>query len=60
MEYTLPSEKYGTQWIKLLDTADEQGITEDGPIYETGDIIAVEGLSVVLLRQPAHSDQQQT
>ena len=52
LEYRLPGEKYGKEWIKLLDTSETEGIVEGGRVYGPGDLLDVEGLSVVLLRQP--------
>ncbi|MFL5772356.1 MAG: glycogen debranching enzyme GlgX, partial [Flavisolibacter sp.] len=50
LDYTLPSEKYGDKWIKILDT-DENYIREEGDVFLAGDIVRVKGTSVVLLKQ---------
>jgi len=52
IEYRLPPEKYGMQWIKLFDTTEENGFIENGPTYLAEGIIKVNGLSVVLLIRP--------
>jgi isoamylase len=52
LEYRLPGEKYGNEWIKLLDTSESEGIVENGHVYGACDLVEVEGLSVVVLRQP--------
>ncbi len=50
LDYTLPSEKYGDKWIKVLDTH-ENYIREEGEVFHAGDIVKVKGRSVVLLKQ---------
>ncbi|MFL5809041.1 MAG: glycogen debranching protein GlgX [Flavisolibacter sp.] len=50
LDYKLPCEKYGDEWIKLIDTANNT-ITEDGQRYKAADTVKVEGRSVVLLKQ---------
>lgn len=50
LTFTLPPDKYGTQWIKILDT-NKSFIEEDG-IYKAGETIQIEGRTVVLLQQP--------
>jgi glycogen operon protein len=52
IEYRLPPEKYGLQWIKLFDTTEERGFIEHGNTYFASDLISVAGLSVVILIQP--------
>jgi isoamylase len=52
IEYRLPPEKYGQQWIKIFDTNEANGFIEKGNTYFAGDIILVEGLSVVMLFRP--------
>ena len=49
MEFLLPGEEYGSEWIKLLDTTEGNGIVDHGRKYFPGDLVAVEGLSVVVL-----------
>ncbi len=50
LEYTLPPEKYGTKWTKVLDTT--WNLIEDGETYKAGDVVKVQGNSVVLLHHP--------
>ena len=51
LDYTLPPEKYGTQWTKVLDTSEDR-VDEENGTYEAGETIKVEGRSVVLLHHP--------
>jgi glycogen operon protein len=51
LEYRLPSELYGSQWIKVLDTG-KNILTEEGEIFPAYDIVKVEGRSVVVLKSP--------
>lgn len=51
LDYSLPPEKYGTQWTKVLDT-NQDIIAEEGESFEAGELIRVEGRSVVLLKHP--------
>lgn len=48
IEYTLPIERYGTEWIHYLDTS--TGQIEDGIKYTAGDKLTVEGRCVVILK----------
>jgi glycogen operon protein len=50
LEYTLPQEKYGGHWTKILDTFD--GTIGEGPSYQCGERLKVEGRSVALLLNP--------
>lgn len=50
IEYKLPEEKYGPEWTKILDTSDAQVGDEES--YKPGDILPVEGRSIVLLHAP--------
>lgn len=50
IDYKLPEEKYGEEWTKILDTSNAQLNDEDQ--YKPGDIIKVEGRSIVLLHAP--------
>ncbi len=52
LEYILPEEKYGTQWIKMLDTF-ENIINENQCTYAAKDAIIVQGRSIVVLKQQA-------
>jgi isoamylase len=51
VEYTLPSEKYGHQWISLLDTNLSSMQTEEVH-YKPGDTIPVGAHSILLLHHP--------
>ena len=53
MEYHLPSEKYGAEWIKILDTSEDRA-DEPGEYYKAGDNITVESRAVVLLKNSLH------
>jgi isoamylase len=50
LDYNLPNERYGVEWIKVLDTSIE-GIIESPLRHFTGESIHVEGRSIVLLKQ---------
>lgn len=50
LDYTLPASKYGKHWIKNLDTF--TGAIEPGETYKPGDVITVQGRSVILLLNP--------
>ncbi|MGE5519733.1 MAG: glycogen debranching protein GlgX [Candidatus Dadabacteria bacterium] len=49
--YVLPSERFGSKWIKILDTHDNY-LEETGEEYNPGEAVKVEGRSVVLLKEP--------
>jgi glycogen operon protein len=51
LTYTLPSEKYGHRWIKVLDTATGL-LDEQGEELEPGSPVKVDGRSVVVLKDP--------
>jgi isoamylase len=55
IEFKLPPEKYGKEWLKILDTAenfmDEGG---KGDLFKMDNSIKVEGRSVVMLKQIQH------
>jgi isoamylase len=48
LQYTLPSERYGTNWNVALDTRDYH-IEADGPLFQPGLAIEVEARSVIVL-----------
>ncbi len=50
LEYTLPSEKYGKQWTKVLDTA-ENLVDEETGLYQAEEMIMVQSRSVMVLKQ---------
>jgi glycogen operon protein len=49
LDFRLPPEKYGDDWIRVLDTH-EGYIQEDGPVSPANDTVRVEGRSVVLFK----------
>jgi isoamylase len=51
VDYRFPPEKYGHQWISILDTNANAMTTEESN-YKPGDIIKVNGRSIVLLYHP--------
>jgi len=57
MDFTLPSDKYGNQWIKVLDTRYE---TADIPeeTFGPGETFEVDSRSVVVLRNPIFELEQ--
>jgi glycogen operon protein len=57
LDYVLPSEKYGTTWIRILDTAADD-LQEGGSTYAAGDHIPVSGRSVVILQSPLTPQQK--
>lgn len=50
LQYTLPEEKYGRQWKKILDTFD--GVIGDGQVFQPREKVTVEGRSIILLLNP--------
>jgi glycogen operon protein len=52
LSYSLPSERFGNSWEKVLDTS--VGFTEDNQTYAPGESVEVHGHSIVLLREPLH------
>lgn len=50
LEYILPPKKYGTAWVKILDTF-ENIIDEVEDTYKAKEAIIVQGRSIVLLKQ---------
>lgn len=53
LSFKLPVKKYGLQWIMVINTS-KGVITEEGVPYKHGQVIKVEGRSIVLLKQPMH------
>ena len=49
IDFKLPSDKYATDWTKVLDTA-QNIANEDREHYKPNDILHVEGCSVVVLK----------
>jgi isoamylase len=55
LDYTLPLPKYGREWQKVIDTHEglvEEETTDEELIYQPGEVITVEGRSLVLLIHP--------
>jgi len=50
LDYTLPAAKYGRQWINHPDAF--TGTFEPQDIFKPGDVIKVEGRSIILLLNP--------
>lgn len=57
LDYVLPSEKYGTTWKRILDTAADS-LPENGVIYAANEHIPVSGRSVVVLQSPLTLQQK--
>ena len=51
LSFTLPPEKFGRNWMKILDTSLDL-VDEKGAWYAAGDVLKVEGRSVVVLKEP--------
>lgn len=50
LNFVLPQERYGKEWVKVLDTH-ENFVEEKGEHLKAGDSLIVESRSIVLLRQ---------
>ncbi|MFC5269865.1 glycogen debranching protein GlgX [Adhaeribacter terreus] len=50
LSFKLPSEKYGQEWIKILDT--RQSKIEETETFGPESLVEAEGHSVIVLRQP--------
>ena len=50
LDYSLPPEKYGRQWEKILDTA--AGKISETQSFKPGDKLKVEGRSIIVLQNP--------
>ncbi|HEX2535196.1 MAG TPA: glycogen debranching protein GlgX [Chitinophagaceae bacterium] len=50
LTYMLPPERFGTHWIRVLDTSEPED--KEHQSYEAGDPVKVQGRSVVLLKHP--------
>jgi isoamylase len=51
LQYKLPPERFGKEWIRIIDTATGQ-VDEEGERYGAGDVLEVAHRSVVVLKQP--------
>ena len=49
LTFTLPAKRWGTEWLKVLDTA--QGWLEDAPVLSTGAKLNIAARSMVLLQR---------
>lgn len=52
LPYVLPSEEFGTTWIKVIDTSENFFEEESGQTFAPGETIKVQGRSVVVLKEP--------
>ena len=52
MDYQLPTEKYGTYWIKVLDTSEDFIDESSTETYPPGGTISVASRAVVVLKNP--------
>ncbi len=51
LEFKLPSRKYGTHWIKVVDTTNAF-VGDESEEYKAKDSITVESRSIIVLRKP--------
>ena len=51
VEYCLPPKRYGSKWIKVIDTS-EDCISEDGIIFKNDAAITIASRSIVVLKSP--------
>jgi glycogen operon protein len=51
LDFTLPAEKYGNQWIKVLDTNEDRA-DEPGATFGPGETFSVESFSVIVFKNP--------
>jgi glycogen operon protein len=52
LPYVLPSEEFGSTWIKVIDTHENFFCEEGGQSFIAGETITVQGRSVVVLKEP--------
>jgi isoamylase len=55
LPYVLPSEEFGSTWIKVIDTHENFFDEEEGQTYAPGETITVPGRSVIVLKEPFES-----
>ncbi len=55
IDYQLPPEKYGKEWVKVLDTTQARSTSTK---HGAGDKICVPGRSVILLLNKTHKDEK--
>ncbi|WP_423149508.1 glycogen debranching protein GlgX [Rubrolithibacter danxiaensis] len=53
LNFSLPGEKYGSKWLKVLDTS-ENMVTEQGDELKPQDSVKVESRSIAVFKQPLH------
>ena len=51
LDFRLPRRKYGSKWVKVIDTH-ENLFTDNGEVFKYGDAIHVSSRSIVLLMNP--------
>ena len=51
LEYKLPAARFGSTWIKIIDTSLNQ-LDESTEIYQAGEMIYVRDRSIILLKHP--------
>ena len=52
LDFVLPAKKYGTKWIKVIDT-DEGYVEERGDLFLPSDKVLAPGRSVIVLKEPS-------
>jgi glycogen operon protein len=57
LPYMLPSEEFGSSWVKIIDTNENFFEEEDGPAFMPGETISVAGRSVVVLKEPLNYEK---
>jgi glycogen operon protein len=55
LQYTLPSDRYGSTWKKVLDTADPRLEKLEGDEFKPGESISVPGNSIIVLACPSEN-----
>jgi isoamylase len=50
VDFTLPEERWGHQWVRALDTSDEQ-LPEDDRTFNAGEQVPVKARSLMVLRR---------
>jgi len=55
LPYVLPSEEFGSTWVKVIDTHENFFNEENGQAFAPEETITVQGRSVVVLKEPFES-----
>ena len=55
LPYVLPSEEFGSTWVKVIDTNENFFNEEGGGSFPPGETITVPGRSVIVLKEPFES-----